>query len=58
MNALYALDLVGVSSYIGIGGSKDLEKLINLLSEPNFDEHLPASGRAELAIIARGLLSQ
>ena len=54
---MYILSKGALEAYLPIGhGSKDLDKLIRLLSQDNFWEQLPLDGRAELELIAKSLL--
>lgn len=56
---IFLLNKGTIESYLPAGyASKDLEKLIKLLSSENFWDALPSSGRAELELIARTLLGQ
>lgn len=55
---VYILSLGALEAYLPTGhGSKDLDKLIRLLARSDFWEQLPLSGKAELEVIAKSLLS-
>ena len=56
---VYILSLGALESYLPAGhGSKELDRLIRLLAQPDFWEQLPQQGRNELEQISRNLLPE
>lgn len=54
---VYILSLGALEAYLPTGhGSKDLDKLIQLLAQDDFWEQLPQCGKTELEIIVKNLL--
>jgi hypothetical protein len=55
---LYILSQGALEAYLPLGhASKDLDKLIRLVTESGFWDRLPSTGRAELELIAISLLT-